>query len=322
MGEVRDYDKILTRLTIILQRLYEGETLTSRDLADEFNVSTKTIQRDFNQRLIRFPVEKYGTKWRMQPGYSLTRERTPKEMLVLEMLANIAEGIGTEFGSKAKSLFSKLQNDTQNPIYSKTVIEDISDRPDYFHTIEQSIALNRAVHFVYKGKFRQVRPYKIVSFDGYWYLYGEEMTENRLKTYYFKEIDYLESVAETFTPDDATYRILERAINAWFEPDKEPFEVSLIALPRIAKYFHRRPLASTQRIVRTYKDGSMEISVLATSEREIMQEVKKWIPDLLIVFPESLVCEAQAIGEHFFTRQREESTRRQKPKTDTTVSRQ
>ena len=46
-----EYDKILTRLTEILQRLYEGETLYVGVLAEEFNVGTRTIQRDFNERL-------------------------------------------------------------------------------------------------------------------------------------------------------------------------------------------------------------------------------------------------------------------------------
>ena len=89
MGQIHDYDKILTRLTIILQRLYEGEVVSVQDLAAEFNVSTKTIQRDFNQRLIRFPIEKQGSKWKMQGGHSLTKERTPEEALVLEMLGKV-----------------------------------------------------------------------------------------------------------------------------------------------------------------------------------------------------------------------------------------
>ena len=64
MAKKHDYDKILTRLTIILQRLYEGEILSTSELAEEFNVSSKTIQRDFNERLIRFPIEKIGRKCR------------------------------------------------------------------------------------------------------------------------------------------------------------------------------------------------------------------------------------------------------------------
>lgn len=127
MQKKHDYDKILTRLSIILQRLYEGESLSVADLSEEFNVSSKTIQRDFNERLIRFPIEKVGRKWKMISGHQITRERSPEEMLVLEMLGNIAQSIGAGFGSKAKTLFSKLQNHKENPIYSRTIIEDISD---------------------------------------------------------------------------------------------------------------------------------------------------------------------------------------------------
>ena len=46
-----NYDKLTIRFISILQRLYEGETLNKTDLATEFNVSEKTIQRDMNQRI-------------------------------------------------------------------------------------------------------------------------------------------------------------------------------------------------------------------------------------------------------------------------------
>ena len=303
MSKIHDYDKILTRLSMILQRLHEGEVLSVHELAEEFNVSTKTIQRDFNERLIRFPIEKQGQKWKMQKGCSLTRERTPEEVLVLEMLSNIAEGIGAEFGTKAKILFSKLKNTTQNPMYSKTIIEDISDKLEHFHIIERAIAEFRVVRFSYNGKLRHVYPYKIVSFEGYWYLYGEEFLENKLKTFYFKGIDHPELTPEVFEPNDVPHQILERAINVWFEPDKKPFEVTLRAFPEIAKYFLRRPLSSTQRIIKTYEDGSMDITVSATSSKEILQEVKKWIPDLIITSPSHLAIEAKAIADTFFNRQ-------------------
>lgn len=303
MSNIHDYDKILTRLTIILQRLYEGDVLSVTDLALEFNVSTKTIQRDFNERLIRFQIEKEGRKWQMRSGYKLTKERTPEEVLVIEMLENIAQSIGAGFGSKAKLLFSKLQNHTKNPIYSKTIIEDLSDKLELFHLLEEAITAHSIVSFGYNGKMRSVNPYKIVSFEGYWYLYGEERLENKLKTYYFKQIEDLKVTADTFEPEEKSYRILERAINAWFEPNKEPFEVIINASPEIAKYFHRRPLASTQRIVKIYEDGSMDIAVLSTSDTEILHEIKKWMPQLIIVSPKALALKAKGIADTFLSRQ-------------------
>jgi len=56
MGYRHDYDKILTRLTTILSRLNNGEELSVKSLAEEFNTSERTIQRDFNERLRTFPI--------------------------------------------------------------------------------------------------------------------------------------------------------------------------------------------------------------------------------------------------------------------------
>lgn len=303
MSNIHDYDKILTRLTIILQRLYEGEILSVSELAEEFNVSTKTIQRDFNERLYRFPIVKEGRKWKMQDGHHLTKERTPEEELVIEMLENIAESIGAGFGSKAKVLFSKLQNHKQNPIYSKTIIEDNSDSLELFHTIEDAIGSHSVILFNYKDKLRHVKPYKIVSFEGYWYLFGEELLENKLKTYYFKDINHVKTNDDTFIPDENVYKILERALNAWFEPNKEPFEATLLVSSDIAKYFHRRPLSSTQRIERINKDESMEITIKATSDNEVLHEVKKWMPDLIVLSPKPMAIKAKEIADGFLGRQ-------------------
>jgi len=303
MASLHDYDKILTRLTIILQRLYEGEILSVNELAEEFNVSSKTIQRDFNERLIRFPIEKDGRKWRMQKGYNITKERTPEEMLVIEMLENIAQSIGAGFGSKARHLFSKLQNHSSNPIYSKTIIEDISEDLELFNRVEQAIANRNIVMFNYNNKVRHIKPYKIVSFEGYWYLYGEELLTSSLKTFYFKNITHIDVTDEIYTPEQKAYTILERSINAWFEPNSEPFEVVLHASVDIAKYFERRPIASTQRITKIYEDGSIDIALLVTSDREVLHEIKKWMPDLIIVSPKALALKAKDIADKFLSRQ-------------------
>ncbi|MCX6075847.1 MAG: hypothetical protein NTW78_03070, partial [Campylobacterales bacterium] len=37
-----DYDKIITRLTIILSKLYQGQKLQPKDLSEEFGVSLRT----------------------------------------------------------------------------------------------------------------------------------------------------------------------------------------------------------------------------------------------------------------------------------------
>lgn len=52
----KDYDVALLRILSIFQRLLEGQTLQKKELAEEFNVSEKTIQRDINTRLHNYPI--------------------------------------------------------------------------------------------------------------------------------------------------------------------------------------------------------------------------------------------------------------------------
>ena len=68
------YDPALTRLASIMQRLYEGETLTKKGLAEEFSVSEKTIQRDINTRLKNVPINLIrGVGWKLDDGYFNTK---------------------------------------------------------------------------------------------------------------------------------------------------------------------------------------------------------------------------------------------------------
>lgn len=60
-----DYDKKLFRLIDILGKLYREENLSIDEYAQEYNVSTKTIQRDFNEKLTSFPIYQDGKIWKM-----------------------------------------------------------------------------------------------------------------------------------------------------------------------------------------------------------------------------------------------------------------
>ena len=296
---VHDYDKILTRLTIILQRLYEGDLLSVKELAEEFNVSPKTIQRDFNERLCRFPIEKEGRNWKMREGFRMERSRKPDEALVLDTLETIAGGIGGGFASTASSLLGRLKNHRVSAVDSKTVIEDILEQRHLFSQIEKAIEERRVVSFAYGGKLRMVKPCRIVSFEGYWYLYGEEALSERLKTFHLKSIEALTLTDERSDCPENALSVLDRAMNSWFEPHNEPFEAVLHATPKIAKYFSRRPLSPTQRILKTYPDGSIDFEVTVTSDYELLHEVKKWVPDLLVRSPRHLALKARDMAREF-----------------------
>ena len=300
-----DYDKILFRLTNIWQRLREGEILCVKDLAVEYNVSTKTIQRDFNERLIhKLPIEKIGHKWKVIDGYDLDKNLSFEEDLVCDVLKELANSMGNSFGSKANTIFSKLQNKHENPIFSKIEIEDISDKTQTIKQLQEAILNHKQIEFEFKNKHRVVQPYKITTFEGFWYLYANEIETNLLKTFYIKDITQLQITQISFIPDPKAIRKLSNAINVWFEPNSKEFEVRLLAKSPIAKYFIRRPLNQSQIITKELSNGSIELLLIVTSQNEILYEIKKWQPYLIIIQPRSLIEQIIHTSENFLLEQK------------------
>ena len=191
MAYKHNYDKILTRLTIILARLNDGEALSVKELAEEFNVSTRTLQRDFNERLSAFPVYQDKQRWKMQDGFRIEKTKSIQEELVLDIIEKMTESIGGKFAITSHKLLSKIKNEDFNPIYTKLNIEDISDRFDDIQLIEKAIKNKTELECSYtnerEGTFSTVvQPLKIVNYEGFWYLVA--LRDNRVQKYYIKTL--------------------------------------------------------------------------------------------------------------------------------------
>ena len=290
-----DYDKILTRLTTILSRLNDGEVLSVKVLADEFNVSTKTIQRDFNERLISFPIYQEKKKWKLQDGFRLEKSISLQEQLVLEIMQKMTESIGGKFATTTHKLLLKIKNDTFNPIYTKLNIEDISDKFDEIQIIEKAIKDKTELECSYEnereGVFKAtIQPLKIVNYEGFWYLVV--LRDENVEKYYLKTLSNIKMTTNTFETDEEIEKILENSINIWFKADIEPFEVKIYADKVATKYFKRRALP-TQSIETLNHDGTMEFVVKITDEMEIIPIIKYWLPHLRVLEPnwiEKMVC--------------------------------
>ncbi|MCK7198567.1 sporulation transcriptional regulator SpoIIID [Enterobacter bugandensis] len=60
------YDRLASRLAILVSRLFIGETLSIRQLAQEFGVSERTVQRDLRERLRYIDTEYSGGNFRLR----------------------------------------------------------------------------------------------------------------------------------------------------------------------------------------------------------------------------------------------------------------
>lgn len=279
----KEYDKALYRLLEILKRLYEGEVLITKNLALDFGVTQRTIRRDF-ARLSYFPIEKTSDGYKYADGFHLLKSSKEDEVLLFEMFEQFSKSMGEGASKIISKQLSKLHNPSaKHPFFFNAVIEDITDKSELFLIMQDAIEQKCVVSLEYLTVTREVDPYKIASFEGFWYLFCKE--NNKYKTFYFKDIQNVSLKEQTFICDTQALKAMENALNIWFEAQEESFEVLLHVNKNIAKHLARRPLSKTQRVFKHYKNGDIEISVHATSDNEVIHMLKKWLPNLKVITP-------------------------------------
>ena len=73
--------------------------------------------------------------------------------------------------------------------------------------------------------------------------------EDKFKTFYLKNIHSFRIDGGAFKQNGDALDRLEKALNVWFEPNSPLFEVRLLIRSNIVKYFERRPLSVTQKLL-------------------------------------------------------------------------
>ena len=286
------YKNTTDRLAMILSRLYAGEILSMKELAQECQVSIRTIQRDINERLIDTPIRKSGEKMMLAWRESEERALSAEELAVLEMLDKLSEKQGGEFHTKAHRVLRKLKAQAANPYYFHLPTESLDTMLAKAVKFEKAIKKCRLVHCRYrmdKGSYDiDIKPLKIVNFQGYWYVLAMDARNDVVKKYLLRHCSKIRLDEEIFTPPKDIDGAIAKALSIWFDPDTKPFEVRLFIDGSVAKYFERKPLAPTQRIEGKDADGSLEVVVTITHEMEIVPTIKQWLPYLRVLEPKWL----------------------------------
>ena len=284
-----DYDKILSRLTFILSKLNQGEQLLPKDLSEEFGVSLRTIQRDFKERLRNFPLYYKDKSWRMDSDFKIDKALSMKDTITLNILEEFSKSLGDQFHIRSSTIISKLKNRKYSPIFTKLDMEDISGEYESMIAFEEVILSKTQIRIRYKTDKKisevKINPIKIVNFEGLWYLVATD-ENNKLKSYYLKNTALLKIYKSTFTISKKVESILDNAISIWFS-DNEPFEVIMEIDNHVAKFFKQKPISNTQKILEE-DDTKITISVMATSDFEIIPIIKSWIPFIKVISPQRI----------------------------------
>ncbi|PWE20426.1 transcriptional regulator [Aliarcobacter skirrowii] len=264
---------------------------TIAELANELNVSTKTIQRDLYEVLSDLGAVKEGRTWKIDPKLE-NDDLNSNERLILGILDEMAKSAGNLFYSKAHSLLSQITQQLEHPIFTNVNGEYLEDKTvALFEQIEIAIKDKNEIKFDYEKYNFHVKPLKLAFFDGFWYLLALHVKKNKeeFKKYHLKTIKKVEVLSTKFEIPSLVEERLKFANSVWFNLD-EQYSVRLFIDKQIRKYFERKPLRG-QSIIGEDKDGSIEIEIKISNNMEIIPLILYYVPYIKVLEPQHLADE-------------------------------
>ncbi|WP_037586088.1 helix-turn-helix transcriptional regulator [Stenoxybacter acetivorans] len=278
-------EKLANRLSAILIRLNDGERLNIDELARDYSCSTRTLKRDFHDRLIMMDFQEYGPKY-----YRLDNRK----------LGYLSDKHIQRFARFAavQDLFPKIDRDFFQEKLRESVLvkgfqyEDIKGKQNDFDLLSQAIAECRLVEFHYQkvidkpesGKDYRIAPHRLLNKNGVWYLIGTE--QSKVKTFCFTQISRLQLQEEHFERDETLLAEINTTDSIFYGNQISEILIQVNAV--VAGYFKRRNLLPNQEIIHKADDGKLLLACKNVNSAEVVPIVQYWLPHLRIISPESI----------------------------------
>lgn len=264
--------KLLNNLFDLVQKFYNGEKLSTKEIASIYNINLRTAQRYIN--------------YLKEAGFDIRKEKNKYYLKLPVGIESIIE-IAKKF-NLSMPIINKLKTSIY---YSKLDVEKID--LNKFEILENAIKNNNKLEILYNDfnnhqiLLTDIKPLKIANFEGYWYLLVLNY-KNEYRRYHINSMKNIKVLQETFfLKKEFIDKINKKAINIWYEPFKEPFLVELFLDEVTTKYFKRLPPFKPINF-KEEKDGTSIITLEITDEMEILPFILKWIPRVKIISPKKL----------------------------------
>jgi predicted DNA-binding transcriptional regulator YafY len=286
----------LARMLAIHHFLQENRFPNCRRLAQEIEVSSKTIQRDigFMRDQLELPIE-YDPGRRgfyyARPVSSFPLLRVTEKELVAFFIAEKAleQYEGTRLGSVLRQALAKLTAGLEEPVsfswqelegaFSLRSVGVAPSDARIFQTIASALLDGKEVEFDYRGlrdpqwKRRRVQPYHLANLEKQWYLIGFDRLRNDLRTFALSRMRDVRKTRFRFRrPEQFSLSSFLGQSFGVFRPSGPPVEVRLRFESTGARLARERLWHPTQKWVEL-PDGSCELSL----ETHLSPELERWI---------------------------------------------
>ncbi|MFA6434937.1 MAG: WYL domain-containing protein [Elusimicrobiales bacterium] len=303
-------DKKYYRVLKILNLLNEKGKVKVPDLADEFAVSERSIQRDIERVNMTFGLEQTDkAEYSFAPGVSLKEMRLSGEQLsALIFMHEMFKGMGGAFSKSFEALFHRMTK--SSPWESPYAI--IMPRPGknldirkFIPDIETAILEHRAlsVEYIRKGETvrRTLAPLKILVDNGFYYILCMAVKKGEYVKYRLDNIKSLELAPQTFVPPADIDKAIHDATSVWGAMPARDRKIlmRLKIAPSAADFFRKKEFFPLQTIKKEERDGSLILESRLAQLMEAIPTILNWIPDIEVLEPETLKAEIRARVERY-----------------------
>ena len=278
-------------------------------LAEKFELSTKTAQRDIDFMRDRLLCPLYYDS--SQKGYYyddetfslpmiyLSSEELSSLLIARKMLQDISGGfIGDDISSivdKITNVLSKhiATGDKIDDAFSFQLIEYSPAPEQVFKAILEGCLKKRCLSFTYyspateEKSGRVVEPYHLFNYMGTWHTIGYCHLRKGIRDFALSRISEAKVLTESFKiPDDFEFKKYFLSTFGLYK-GKSTKEVTLRFTPEKSKWIKEQIWHKKQK-VKLLKDGSLELSFPVSDFSEITREILKHGDAVEVIKPKTL----------------------------------
>ena len=290
----------LERMMRMHQRIRAGRYPNCRKLADELEVSSKTVQRDidFMRYRLGLPIEydqlHFGFYY-TEPVTSFPNiEISEGELIALYIGQKaLTQYRGTSFEAPLSTAFRKISDglpdtismtwsDLDSAISFRTTGRSTTD-VHLFEQLSHAVFKQLEVRFDYKkpagGRYEQrhVQPYHLGCVENLWYLFAFDLDRQQLRTFAMPRIRNVRASKTKFRRplDFSIGKFLGESFGVFSKPTKSKYTVQIrfddFAAPRIQE----RQWHPSQKIKPLSRGGGGAIELSLTLGN--LEEIERWI---------------------------------------------
>ena len=282
----------LYRTIEILKHLNEGKKLCVTQLSQIYEVSDRTIRRDFEliRELFGDFMSKEGECYQAYKKVLLEEVLSATDLMTLANIVNI-------FGITSKE--SVISDKTQALIKKSMSVYDFKSRPfenmknrEVIKQLEHAIKFNKEVKIVYRterfvGK-RNFHPYKILFLNENFYIVGENVSKSKFEFLRISLVDEVIATKKTFFVHKDMTDFIKRIQTPWAVFGRDETTVRLRVDSSIRRYFILKKYLPSQEVVAHFDNGDIEVQYKVSNLKELEELVIKWLPKIRVMYPRPL----------------------------------